>query len=78
MVKDSRLDINLCMHMSCILRLATDIMARAAFPHVSMDKMNPQLMSQEEIQKLTDLFDFHPVYQKVLSKSCKTFLLIYL
>jgi len=35
--------------------------------HVKIDKMNSDLMSDEEIRKLTDLFDFHPVYQKVLN-----------
>ena len=45
--------------------------------HVKIDKMNSDLMSDEEIRKLTDLFDFHPVYQKVLSKFYQTVFLLY-
>ena len=35
--------------------------------HENIDKMNPDLMSEEEIRKLTDLFDFHPLFQNVLN-----------
>ena len=35
--------------------------------HENIDKMNPDLMSEEEIRKLTDLFDFQPLFQNVLN-----------